>query len=514
MSKKLLPQNSEWTLESLQLYEKAIHAIAQEFHLDTYVNQIEIISAEQMLDLYASSGLPLNYTHWSFGKRFVNTEKLYRKGYTNLAYEMVINSDPCISYLLEENTMVLQAMVMAHACYGHNSFFKNNYLFKTWTNADSIIDYMVFAKNYIHECEEKYGFTAVEELLDACHALRNYGIDRYKRPQKISLQEEKTRQSERATYLQSQVNDLWRTIPPHFQKNPPLDKKDRFPQEPEENLLYFLEKNAPLLEPWQREIIRISRKIAQYFYPQKLTKVMNEGWATFWHYRIINELYNQKRVSDSFMMEFLKNHTNLIYQLPYDHPGFYGINPYTLGYHIFSDIERMCSNPTPEDKVFFPDLTHTPPLEALDFSMRNFKDESFILQYLSPKLMRDLKLFSVLDDSNEPNLKITAIHDEVGYTALREGLSQQYNLDSIEPRIQIYEAHIKSDRAIILRHTQINHRPLDETSAQEVLKYFHALWGFDVILESVSPQGTILKIMRCPSTAPAVGSSVSAQNTR
>ncbi|MCD6046165.1 MAG: SpoVR family protein [Gammaproteobacteria bacterium] len=501
----LLPQSSEWTFESLSLYEKAIGDIANQFHLDTYPNQIEVISAEQMIDLYASTGLPIHYPHWSFGKQFVNTEKLYLKGYTNLSYEMVINSDPCISYLLEENSMILQATVIAHACYGHNSFFKNNYLFKTWANADSIIDYMVFAKNYIHECEQKYGTNAVEELLDACHALKNYGIDRYKRPQKISLQEEKLRQTERASYLQSQVNDLWRTIPEHFQKKQGLKhKKNRFPAEPEENLLYFLEKNAPLLEPWQREIIRISRKIAQYFYPQKLTKVMNEGWATFWHYTIINELYNQKMISDAFMIEFLKNHTNLIYQFSYDDPHYFGLNPYTLGYSLFTDIYRMCTLPTDEDNTFFPELTRQNPLEALDFAMRNFKDESFILQYLSPKVMRDLKLFAILDDEKQPTIKVTAIHDSAGYEDLRQVLSQQYNLASIEPNIQIYEVNVKGDRSVTLRHIQTDHRPLDEESTTQVLKHFHSLWGFDVILESVSPEGTVLKIFRCPTIEPPV----------
>lgn len=502
---KLLPQSSEWTFESLLLYEKAIGDIAKQFHLDTYSNQIEIISAEQMIDLYASTGLPINYPHWSFGKQFVTTEKLYLKGYSNLSYEMVINSDPCISYLLEENSMVFQTMVIAHACYGHNSFFKNNYLFKSWTNADSIIDYMIFAKNYIHECEQKYGVEAVEELLDACHALKNYGVDRYKRPQKISLQEEKLRQAERASYLQSQVNDLWRTIPENFQKRQSTNTtKEHFPAEPEENLLYFLEKNAPLLEPWQREIIRISRKIAQYFYPQKLTKVMNEGWATFWHYTIINEMYNQKMISDAFMLDFIKNHTNLIYQLPYDSPNYYGINPYTLGYSIFADIQRMCTEPTDEDNHFFPELTRLAPLEALDFAMRNFKDESFILQYLSPKMMRDLKLFAILDDEKQPNIKVTAIHDSSGYEALRHTLSQQYNLASIEPNIQIYDVNVKGNRSAILRHIQSDHRPLDEESALQVLKHFHSLWGFDVILESVSSEGTVLKILRCPAVEPPI----------
>jgi stage V sporulation protein R len=495
----LLPQSSEWTFESLLLYEKAIGDIAKEFHLDTYSNQIEVISSEQMIDLYASTGLPINYPHWSFGKQFVNTEKLYLKGYTNLSYEMVINSNPCISYLLEENSMTMQAIVIAHACYGHNSFFKNNYLFKTWTNAESIIDYMVFAKNYIHKCEQKYGTNAVEELLDACHALKNYGVDRYKRPQKISLHEEAARQKERAAYRQSQVNDLWRTIPDNFQKKQNIsNKKHRFPKEPEENLLYFLEKNAPLLEPWQREIIRISRKIAQYFYPQKLTKVMNEGWATFWHYTIINELYNRNMVSDAFMIDFIKNHTNLVYQLPYDNPNYFGINPYTFGYSLFSDINRMCTAPTDEDRLFFPELTLKEPLEALDFAMRNFKDESFILQYLSPKLMRDLKLFAILDDEKEPNIKVTAIHNNAGYESLRQLLSQQYNLAFIEPNIQIYDVNVKGDRSIILRHVQTDHRPLDEESTEKVLHYFHSLWGFDVVLESVSAEGTILKIFRCP----------------
>ncbi|VDZ78521.1 Stage V sporulation protein involved in spore cortex synthesis (SpoVR) [Salmonella bongori] len=101
---------------------------------------------------------------------------------------------------------------MAHACYGHNSFFKNNYLFRSWTDASSIVDYLIFARNYITRCEERYGVDEVEKLLDSCHALMNYGVDRYKRPQKISLQEEKARQKSREEYLQSQVNMLWRHV--------------------------------------------------------------------------------------------------------------------------------------------------------------------------------------------------------------------------------------------------------------------------------------------------------------
>src|SRR5690606_7638062 len=159
-------------------------------------------------------------------------------------------------------------LVIAHAAYGHNSFFKGNYLFRSWTNADAIIDYLVFARHYIGECEQRHGEEAVEQLLDSCHALMNLGVDRYRRPQKLTLAKEKMRQAERAEYLQGQVNDLWRTLPQmdlRRDDSQPL----RFPPEPEENLLYFIEKHAPLLEPWQRELVRIVRKIAQYFFPQR-----------------------------------------------------------------------------------------------------------------------------------------------------------------------------------------------------------------------------------------------------
>ena len=181
--------------------------------LDTYPNQIEIITAEQMIDAYASVGMPLNYHHWSFGKKFFTAENSYRRGHMGLAYEIVINSNPCIAYLMEENSLPMQVLVIAHACYGHNSFFKNNYLFKTWTNAEAVIDYLLFAKNYISECEEKYGVDSVEEILDACHALMNYGVDRYRHPAKLSIKKEQERQKLREEYFQSQVNVLWSTIP-------------------------------------------------------------------------------------------------------------------------------------------------------------------------------------------------------------------------------------------------------------------------------------------------------------
>ncbi|HNL21147.1 MAG TPA: SpoVR family protein, partial [Rhodocyclaceae bacterium] len=256
--KKIRPiaEGSDWTVEAIERYDVEIGRVAKHYELDCYRHQLEIITAEQMMDAYASIGMPVYYHHWSFGKHFLETENRYKRGQMGLAYEIVINSDPCIAYLMEENTLTMQALVIAHAAYGHNSFFKGNHLFKQWTSADAIIDYLVFAKNYIAQCEERHGFEAVERLVDACHALMNLGVDRYKRSPRLSLEKETLRQKERETYLQAQINDLWRTLPKQ-EVVEMQEEERRFPEEPEENLLYFVEKNAPLLEPWQREVVRI-----------------------------------------------------------------------------------------------------------------------------------------------------------------------------------------------------------------------------------------------------------------
>jgi len=482
MTGSLISEGSEWTFELIERYDREIARIAANYGLDTYPNQIEVISAEQMMDAYSSVGMPVNYHHWSFGKEFLGVEQRYKRGHMGLAYEIVINSNPCIAYLMEENSMTMQALVIAHAAYGHNSFFKGNYLFQTWTNADAIVDYLLFAKNYIAECEQRYGEEEVELLLDSCHALMNYGVDRYKRPSRLSADQERRRQKEREEYLQLQVNDLWRTLPAREVSDVPEDET-RFPVEPQENLLYFIEKNAPLLRPWQREIVRIVRKVAQYFYPQRQTQVMNEGWATFWHYTILNTLYDEGLVNDGFMMEFLQSHTNVVAQPPYNSKFYSGINPYALGFAMMSDLRRICERPTDEDRRWFPDIAGSDWIKTMDFAMRNFKDESFIAQYLSPKLIREFKLFSVLDDDEDEQLEISAIHDDRGYRYIRQSLADQYNLGSREPNIQVYNVNRRGDRSLTLRHTQYGRRPLGE-STEEVVKHIARLWGFTVRVES------------------------------
>ena len=205
---------AEWTFDLIRKVHDACGEIGiGELGLDVYPNQIEVITAEQMLDSYSSIGMPLMYRHWSFGKRFARDEAYYKRGMRSLAYELVINSDPCISYIMEENSMTMQTLVIAHAAFGHNHFFKNNYLFRQWTDADGMLDYLAFARDYVAKCEERYGHAAVEQLIDAAHALMNHSVHRYPRKKKPDLRSEERREHERRAHQERIYNDLWRTIP-------------------------------------------------------------------------------------------------------------------------------------------------------------------------------------------------------------------------------------------------------------------------------------------------------------
>jgi spore cortex formation protein SpoVR/YcgB (stage V sporulation) len=211
---------------------------------------------------------------------------------------------------------------------------------------------------------------------------------------------------------------------------------------------------------------------------------MNEGWATFWHYTILNTLYDEGLVNDAFMIEFLQSHTNVVAQPPFNSKFYSGINPYALGFSMMSDLRRICEHPTDEDRHWFPDIAGSDWIKTLDFAMRNFKDESFIAQYLSPRLIREFKLFSVLDDDAQEQLEISNIHDDRGYRYIRQSLADQYNLGSREPNIQVYNVNRCGDRSLTLRHTQYSRRPLAE-SAEQVVRHIARLWGFTVRLESV-----------------------------
>jgi len=463
-----------------------------------YSVQIEVITAEQMLDAYASIAMPLFYKHWSFGKHFAFHEASYRKGLTGLAYEIVINSSPCISYLMEENTATMQTLVIAHAAFGHNHFFKNNYLFRQWSDADGILDYLDFAKKYVTQCEEREGQQAVEHTLDAAHALMSHGIDRYPGKKKLDFRAEEKRAGQRRAHEESVFNDLWRTVPSGPTKSVAtlgIERRRKLLGLPQENLLYFLEKTAPRLKPWQRELLRIVRHIAQYFYPQRQTKVMNEGTATYVHYRIMQRLHEQGRISDGNFLEFLQSHTNVVFQPEFDDPRFSGFNPYALGFAMMQDIARIVTDPQDEDRTWFPDIAGSGDvIGVLRHVWANYRDESFISQFLSPRLIRQLRMFHLRDDPAErAGVRVSAIHDERGYQRVRRELAREYDVGFTDANIEVVDVDLAGDRRLMLTHAVLNGAQLNEADAKRVLQHLADLWSYDVRLAEIYPGGKVLK---------------------
>jgi stage V sporulation protein R len=505
----LLFEGPEWDFDKLRRVYDAIAEIAlKEMGLDVYPNQVEVITSEQMLDAYASIGLPLMYRHWSFGKRFAREDTLYRRGLQGLAYEIVINSSPCISYIMEENSMAMQTLVTAHAAFGHNHFFKNNYLFRQWTDATGILDYLAFARDYVTRIEEQVGVEAVERTLDAAHALMSQGVHRYARRPKLNLEEERKRAEDRRRHFEETYDDIWRTAllasnePP---KDPQGLEKERAELRrklglPEENILYFLEKQAPRLKPWQRELLRIARHISQYFYPQKQTRMMNEGCATFCHYEIVHRLHEKGLISDGVLLEIMHSHTSVIFQPEYDDPRYNGINPYALGFAMMRDIKRMTTNPTAEDREWFPEIAgNGDPYGTLRHAWANYRDESFVLQYLSPHLMREFRLFKVLDEAEADAMVVDAIHDERGYREIRRALARHYDLARHEPDIQIRDVDLAGDRCLVLAHAVHNGVELDEQSTRAVLEHLAGLWSYGIRLEEIDAKtDRVLKTHEVP----------------
>jgi stage V sporulation protein R len=478
---------SEWTLDDLVEIERICGQHAERYGLDTYPNQMEVITSEQMLDSYVSSGLPVNYGHWSFGKHFLIESGKYRSGQNALAYEIVINTNPCIAFLMEGNSLAMQTLVIPHACYGHNSFSKGNYLFKQWTQPEAVLDYMIFARNYVAECEERFGVERVEQTLDALHALRDQGLDKYKRPRKLDTRKERAEQAKRLLTAQENMRQgEYFSVTPHQTRT--SSPEAVFPASPEENLLYFLEKHAPKLEPWQRELARIVRKIAQYFYPQRQTQVMNEGWATFWHHRLINDMYDAGQIDQGILLECLHSHTNVVRQ-----PEYTRLNPYALGFAAWNEIKRVCEDPTDEDREYLPDIAGKNWLDTFHDIMQNYRDESFLLQFVTPKLVRDFRLMHIQTDEGKDHWLVSHTAGAEGFKSIRSRLAAQYRLETWMPEISVVRYGRDTDRKLVLQFQSYNGRGLVEEEAVQTLKQLRQLWGFDVALEAVDQNGAVVR---------------------
>lgn len=460
----------EWSLEDLQHLWNDIREIGvNKFNLSFYEPAFEIITFEDMLKIY-STNLPICYDHWSFGQSYVKNYEKYRTNVIGIASEVIFNTNPALCYLLNNNSYALQALVIAHAAIGHSSFCANNYLFKEHTSPDTILPFLKQFKNTIKQYEVEYGADNVEEILDCCHALSLNAITHTKKRVKKSDISIKLKRFEEEAKDISRISNESSTI--KASKN---DTKKSTLQD--ENLVLFIAQHSPNLTNWQRDILVKYCQTQQYLFPQMLTKIMNEGWATFWQVELLEELYNKGKLTDGQYIESIDFLSKLITQ-----PDNRQFNPYALGYAIFSDIKRICTEPNEEDRQWFPDLVDTNWMQSVRFAMENFKDSSFILQYLSPKVIRDFNLYSIFTTETQKDLQITEIQDDNGYKKIRQLLSEQVDLTSMVPNIYVEGWDRKKTRALFLVVRAYKSKKFSKENLK-VWKYIKKLWSFPIYVK-------------------------------
>lgn len=432
----------DWNIESIDKGWQIIKEIAKKYNWEGYTPQFEIVSAEQMLDAYASHGMPVMYNHWSFGKHFLKDKDSYEKGKHGLAYELIVNTNPSICYMMDNNTQMMQLLVTAHAAVGHSHFFKNNYLFKEWTQPDTIVDYLIYVKRFMNNLEEEVGSVYLEKVLDALHTLGYYGIDKYKHPDhsKIKL---KTKKAERVKNYKQNYDPILSGDSTVYMKK--LRKKETIDSifQHYENIFNFLitqkvsRGDGNITPENLNELLHIIGTVNQYFYPQYQTKVINEGFASFVHYTLMNDLADLGEIPPEYMLEFIESHTSVIYQPEFDKEHYNSINPYYLGFNMFMDIKRMCENPTQEDWDFMPKYCESNWIETINYIVVNYKDETFIEEFLSPALIRKLGLMRLTTDKKDSVINTSSDQRNQYHDDIRSRLASQYSWNYFFPDIKI-----------------------------------------------------------------------------
>jgi len=434
----------EYTLKGLEDWNDKIEKIVKRVGLDFYPQEFEIIGYKDMLAYEAYLGMPSRYPHWSFGKSYEKTSTVYKYNLTGLPYEMVINSDPCMAYLMKENTLLLQILTIAHV-YGHNDFFKNNRLFKDGTRAGQTVEMFKFhadmVRSYIND--PSIGYEKVERILDAAHAIK---LQTTRVIGEKRIPEEELKQRLLEDYKNK--NEVHSNLEAYVKLEiPDLNK---IPLEPEADLLYFIIKHGDM-EDWEKSLLEVVRKETAYFLPQIETKIMNEGWASFWHYNIVKEL----KLPDGLHLEFIKRHNDVIA------PGHGTINPYFIGFKIFEDILKRYG----KEKIF--------EVRALE------RDESFLRKYLTEELCVELNLFEYAAEDGDYVVKEVA--DDSGFKNIRNNLCNSCGVGTI-PLIRVTEMS-QMDKTLSLEHV-FDGRELNVAYAEATLKYVQELWGHKVTLKT------------------------------
>lgn len=432
----------DYTVEDLKIWNEKIEKKIKEYGLDFYPQEFEMIGFNDMIGYESYVGIPSRYPHWSFGKSYEKNKMLYSLNLTGLPYEMVINSDPCLAYLMKDNTLLLQILTMAHV-YGHNDFFKNNRLFKEGTRAKYTLEMFNLDSKIIREYidDPSIGYEKVERILDAAHAIR-YQVGRTIGVKELS--DDEIKESIIKDYESKKENRSF--LDSYEEINFP--NLDKIPLEPVDDVMGFIIEYGSLKE-WERTILRIVKREAEYFLPQIETKIMNEGWASYTHYNILKQL----NLPQELHLEFIKRHNDVIA------PAVGGLNPYYIGFKIFEDIEKKYG----KEKIF--------EVRAIE------RDSSFLRRYLTKELCEELNLFEY--NQRTFDTIIEEISDEDGWKTIRDTLSYTCGMGGI-PYVRVIDFN-KNDRTLTLENLY-DGRTLDLSYAKATLQYIQELWGYDVRL--------------------------------
>ena len=429
---------SESTVQELAHWDKLICEIGEKYGLDWYDIDYEIIDYHEMIGAMAYTGLPTHYRHWSYGKAYERTHTLYNAGMQGLPYEMIINTDPSIAYLMLENAMHIHILTMSH-CVGHSDFFKNNRMFKH-TDAKNALTKFKAAAKYVRGLIEdpSIGIDEVEKIIDACHAIK-YQIPRFPGIKRRSAKELKQ------AYALKILED----------ENGEYDDFDleRIPLERDYNVMSFIAEHSRNLKPWQRDLINIIEENSMYFVPQALTKIMNEGWAVLIHEKIVKEL----SLPDKYHLPFIKLHNQVI------KPQLGQINPYYLGYNLFKDIEKKYG------------------FEECMLVREVYNDITFLRKYLTQEMCDEMNLFSYSFKKEKDYKTIDDVSDDLGWEKVRDDLIKLIGLGSVPV---VYVEEMNKEHTLILRHEH-DGRDLDIPYAKKVHNYIEQLWGDEVKLFTI-----------------------------
>lgn len=444
-----------YSVADLQEWNEKIELLSCDEGLDYYPQEFELVDYNEMIGYEAYTGMPSRYPHWSFGKSYEKIKTLYRYNLSGLPYEMVINSDPCIAYLIRDNTLLLQILTMAHV-YGHNDFFKNNRLFKEGTDAgrtqEMFRNHAAMIRGYIND--PSIGYAKVEEMLNAAHAVR-LQIGR-------TIGEKRKTDAERRQERIDQYNQQrlsHSVLEPRTELQPP--ELHKIPLEPEDDLLAFIIEHGDL-EDWQQTILNVVRQEAAYFLPQIETKILNEGWASYWHYTTLKQL----DLPPALYLEFMKRHNDVVRPIPG------GMNPYFLGFEMLRDIEKRYG----KEKLF--------EVRAME------RDASFIRKYLTRELCEQLHLLEYAKRSTD--YFVEEIADETGWKKIRNTLAETTGMGAV-PYIQVTNMSRK-DKTLTLEHLY-DGRDLQADYMEETLKYLYDLWKHPIVL--YTRHNNVNRTIRC-----------------